>query len=89
MNERDIDVIRFVMQKNVIRLRDLEDYISQKYGIGIKASYSIIKRLIDKEIFKVSRTNRTIFIEPHPKFLRLIVEFYSYISPERARYLKR
>lgn len=88
ISERDLDIIYYVCLKKFVKLKDLENYIALKYNVTHKTAHKIILRLKKHNILKFRRISRTIWVQIHPSFVRLISMFYSCLM-ERAIDLSR
>ena len=88
ISERDLDIIYYVCLKKYIPLKDLENYIALKYNVTHKTAHKIILRLKKHNILKFRRISRTLWVQIHPSFVRLISMLYSCLM-ERAIDLNR
>ena len=84
LSERDTEIVRIIASQRFVKLKDLEDYLMEKYNIGLRGAYKCIKQLVDRRILKFSRLNHTIYVELHPDFLGFIVEIYNLALSSQA-----
>lgn len=86
-----MEIIRFVARKGSVSLRELENFIMDRWNVSIKTANRIVNRLARAGILRRRRIEKHLWVELHPSFLSFIVEIYSYTLSKRdyrIRYLE-
>ena len=92
LGDRDREVVLYVARRGLITLRELEDWISSRWGVGRRAAWRVVRRLVRRRVLRYRRSRHTIWVELHPELLSLVAQIYgSYLTsfPDRVRYHER
>jgi len=85
LSDRDLDIIKYVAKHGGVYYSDLEKYVMQKYGVGIKTVSKVVNRLIKERILWRRRFDKKLFIDIDPAFISFVVEMYALLTKERHR----
>lgn len=89
MEERDKRILLFVAHQGEIPLKDLEQWISETWGITTTGAWFIVRRLVRGGYLRYRRHRHKIYVELHPDFIAFITQIYSSLfnrQPHRIRY---
>ena len=88
LNARELEVLEYIVLNAPVLLRDVEKYVMEQFGVGLRAAALVLQRLREKGIIKYSRDYKKRYtVDVSPDFISFISKWYNllYRSPSRDR----